>query len=108
MKFVQNFLTIPVSMLGNTVVIAPGKSAEITDKEAEHPDVMYSVRKRWIQITDTQMPDIAQEAIPAPVAVDDSLIPVDGFEEVPSPEIVKKAADKARGKTAKPVVEDKE
>ena len=100
MKYVQNFLSIPVSMMGNTVVIAPGKSAEITDREAENQDVMYAVRKQWIKVTDTMQPDVIVPTAPAIVVDDEDLTPAEGFEEVPSPEVVKKAADKVRGKVS--------
>ena len=98
MKHIQNLLEVPLAMLNNNVIIKAGGSAEITDREVESNDVMYAVRRGWAKIHDSKPEDI--EVIKPEITFEPPAEEV-GYDKPPTPEQVKAAANKVRGKTEK-------
>lgn len=55
MKYLKNLLPHGLALIDNRVMIASGDVVTLSDKEAEHDDVAFSIRREWAQLSDTPL-----------------------------------------------------
>lgn len=53
-KYLVNLLESHIQMMDNKLFVKRGEHIQITDKEAEHEDVIYAIRNKWAELRDQE------------------------------------------------------
>lgn len=53
-KYLVNLTKTHFSADDNRIFVERGRYVPITDAEAEHADIVFSIRRGWVEVTDTE------------------------------------------------------